>query len=282
MTTPSSEPASSLLTGGAHPPSPVTTALDWEQLEPSPPSLMNLVLVGLLLVVAGAAAGVGFGQLSPTLYGARAEFVLYSSSADSSVVQDRAATQVSILSSQAVFAEVASRFKTDVTRLRERVQVDRAPEGGAVTLTVADRDRDRALGITQALVDRYGSTVSDTFSTDLVTQYLESEAERLSARRAQIESSLRKSPEDGSKMLRAQLSAVADQQSSVSDEIREIRSLQLETAAALHLVSRPYLLEEPVGPSDGRQAAIGALLGAAVAAGVVTAVVLLRRTRPGR
>lgn len=255
----------------------------WQELEPSAASAVSLALLGLMVVLAGTVAGVLLSGLAPTLYGARAEFVVYTSPSDPTASGERVATQMSILSSQAVFEAAARQFDTDVRGLRERVEVESAAEGSSVTLTTADRDPQRALGITQALVKQYGTALSATFSTDPVSQYLEAEIERLQAKRGELADQVERATGSERSALDAQLRVTDDAVEAVEAEVREVRDAQLSSATALHLVSLPYVLDEPVGPPRLRHAAVGTLVGLSLAAIVVTAVVLLRRTpRPRR
>jgi len=226
-----------------------------------------LTLLCLAIVATAVLSAVVFASFAPTVYGARVD-LLYKSSPDTSDdARERVLkTQRALIGSRAVLGPVAEANNTSFDRLGSALSVDVGLDD-LIHVTVASTDQERALRLVEAVAARYVQTAGD----------LSPEARRgreiLEAQIARLSERAREAPAEDAAILRERIGHLQDR---VLD--LEIQSLGQSRPEQL---TPGYVLEKPVSPKPLRAAAVGLLIGLALAT-VVAVVLGRRRLRPAR
>lgn len=143
------------------------------------PAARRRIWIGLVLAVVSlvvvAGAAVGYSLLQPTIYGARADFVLTARPELSDAAVDRAmVTQTMVITGDPVLGPVATREGMALSRLRGEVSAEIVGRSDILRLTVGDQDQARALRLVRLIAAQYlgtpigsptpvaGSTTGDT------------------------------------------------------------------------------------------------------------------------
>jgi uncharacterized protein involved in exopolysaccharide biosynthesis len=205
------------------------------------------------------------GSRGEKVYGARVD-ILYVAARDTpDDARERIlSTQRELLLSRGVLASVAREVGVPLETLRGKVEVD----GGLddlLRITVGDPDPRRALRYVQVLTDRY-LEVSGGLGEEQNTarELLEREIRSLTRRERGAE-------EGEAAQLRDRIGRLRDRVLEL-----EVESLGVERAEVL---SRPYVLSDPLSPKPLQAATIGLLAGLALA---TATVVILARLGAGR
>jgi uncharacterized protein involved in exopolysaccharide biosynthesis len=226
-----------------------------------------LALLCLAIVATAVLSAVVFSGFAPTVYGARVD-LLYKSSPDTSddarerVLQ----TQRALIGSRAVLAPVAAANNTSFDRLDNALSVEVGLDD-LIHITVAGADQERALRLVQAVAARYVQTAGE----------LSPEARRgrelLQAQITRLSERVRGARGENAAALRERIGRLQDR----------VLDLEIESLGQ----SRPerltpgYVLEQPLSPKPLRAAAVGLLIGLALAT-VVAVLLGRRRLRPAR
>jgi capsular polysaccharide biosynthesis protein len=116
----------------------------------------RIVVVALAILIACAAAAVGYSLLQPRVYGAQADFLVTPRPDISDVAAGRAmVTQVMIVTSDPVLQPVAARFGMSVSRLRTKVTAEMVGQSNILRITVGDRNRSRAVELARLVSSEY-------------------------------------------------------------------------------------------------------------------------------
>ncbi|MGI9598991.1 MAG: hypothetical protein ACR2QK_22700, partial [Acidimicrobiales bacterium] len=118
----------------------------------------------LAVFVVFGLVGYGLGALRGSSHVARTEFVytLDESVPDSFLREDRRLlTQVVTFESDAVLTPVANEFDLTVDQMRAKIDVETLNLSEVLRLDVSDRDPNRAIAISRAVLDRYLQVITD-------------------------------------------------------------------------------------------------------------------------
>jgi uncharacterized protein involved in exopolysaccharide biosynthesis len=235
-------------------------------------------------VLLGALVGSGWAARQPTLYEGVTRVVLGAGS-DRTALPGEASyppgepeghlrRQAQVMSSSPVLARAVtlSGSRISVEILRQRLQVEVAPDADVLTIRVVDSTARGAAQLTNAVAAAYESFLAQQWRDSLheTVRQLRDTRSRLQATLAEVDAELAGSPNDS--RLRAQRVAVADQLSLIQ---RQLMEAEVRRPIRPSLVrERAAVPKQPVTPGPGRAMAIGMLLG------LLTAAVLVwRRTR---
>ncbi len=122
----------------------------------APRRLVGTVLIGLAIVAVFAGAAFGYSLTRPAVYGAEAQVLLTPRPEMSDNAVDRAMlTQTLVVVSPSVLQPVADRTGIPLDRLEHEVVAGMVNRSNILRVTVADRDRDRAVTLAQLVVVEY-------------------------------------------------------------------------------------------------------------------------------
>lgn len=260
-------------------------AADRALLEPSRPSVYNLVILALIVIAVAAGSGLAVAGSGATLYGAQVELVHDAPPGDSVDSAERLATQIALLQSRAVLAPAAREFDLDHATLAARIEVEGRGEGGLVIMTVADPEPQRARAIAHAVVRQYGAESVALLSSTTAVLYLNAQITEVARRQESVATELADpalplSEPAKAEDLRSQEASLASQLETLRAQRSRLTPSAAASASAFRLLSPPYSLDDPVAPRRARGVALGALTGMVIAAGLVSMIVLLRRPDP--
>jgi capsular polysaccharide biosynthesis protein len=231
-----------------------------ESAPPPRPELKRVAAICVAIVAIAAASAVLVGGRGPTVYGGRSDVLVVPSPAAPLDVRDRdLATQRDIILSRAVLVPVAASNATTAEALRAKVSVQAAVRNDLMHITVGDRRRARALGLTRAVTAQYLKVAGDVADgSSRAGRRLDREMARLTARAARASGS-------EALIIRSRVQRMQD------------RRLDLDGQNQLtaRLLSAPYVLAQPLAPKPLRALAAGLVLGLVLAA--VAAALLVRR-----
>jgi capsular polysaccharide biosynthesis protein len=249
----------------------------WDAPSPRPRVLTaNLILFSILLLLMGAIVGYLISGTMSKTYGARFQVSVPTTATDDALVARQVENQVQVLEGRGLLSQVATRVGVPLETLVKRVNASVVTGSSVVSVTATAPSRIAALAAAQDLSDMYMHDVAagpDQRSVD----YLRSQIATLTDEQASI-------ARQRAATTSAQDIASLDSRSlSVGGQIAALQSqLTTLTTQALSsnnvsLLTAPYALADPVSPKPVQAAALGAVIGAIVAAAVVGVVSLLRR-----
>ncbi|HKR50812.1 MAG TPA: hypothetical protein VJT72_14760 [Pseudonocardiaceae bacterium] len=281
------QPQQSAEAGDVVPPqrstSPIMPASD------SPGSgVTRLVLVALILIMLGTAAGLLGALVLPKTYGARAE-ILYPIGQDQQggdpLRQDRQlSTQLVFLKSRAVLGPVAQQQGRQFKDLDEDLSVKILQTSEVIQVEARGRTKEAARQTLQAVMDGYlalaGQPVGVTRNLDVQLAEVRANTARLQTQEKQRTTDVQAGTATQASLneARAALTASVDREKAIQARIDEI-NLTGRSGPNAQLLTQPYVLPDPVRPQPLIAAGTGALVGLLVAGGVVAAGAR-RRTRP--
>jgi uncharacterized protein involved in exopolysaccharide biosynthesis len=215
-----------------------------------------------IVVLSVASTTLAASQL-PKRYGGRVDLLyLAPANAPLDARQRELATQQELLRSRAVLLPVAQATGVPLLRLERAVSVG-SGANDILHLTVADRNRDTAVTLAQAVARQY-LRIADGLAEATDPRSLQRQIDQVAA-------AARAAPPERAATLR-------ERQGRLEDAM-----VQADATGAggptVRMLSRAYALESPLSPKPLRAAAVGMLWGLALAAG--TAFVLTRRRRAG-
>ncbi|WP_018331146.1 hypothetical protein [Actinomycetospora chiangmaiensis] len=235
-------------------------------------ALVRAAVLGLGIVLLGAAVGLAAALLSPTEYAGRAT-VLYIISQEQPtgfLREDRnLTTQTLLATSNAVLGPVAAQYGLTPATLAEKVSVT-VPDGSELlTVEVRDPSPDTAVRVADAITKQYLQVSASAQPASDQMRYLQGQ---LTAAQNQIQQ-LRT---DGSAPALAQLTAVADRAGSLSSQLDTLMLAQVAQPQAQIVV--PAHADGAVGPQPVLATVTGAVSGLVVAL-AVGALLAWRRQR---
>jgi capsular polysaccharide biosynthesis protein len=118
--------------------------------------VLATVMIAFAVVLTFAGAALAYSLTRPKVYGAEAEIVLTPRPELSDTAVDRAMlTQTLLVKSPSVLQPVAVRARIPLRRLQDAVTVEMVGRSNILQITVADRDRDRAVRLVDRIVLEY-------------------------------------------------------------------------------------------------------------------------------
>lgn len=232
----------------------------------------RLALLGTVLVLVGAAGGLGVAALTPPVYAAHADvlYLLTREQPTGFLREDRnLSTQLVVLRSRTVLGPVADAWQLPVEDLTDAVDATVLQDSEAIEITLRDGDPDHARGMLEAVVARY-LEVSNNDERAQLRAYLDDQLRDVLARKAAVTS-------EGPART-AEVGPLEDREQWLRRQLDELRLADLAGPAARVLVP-PYVAADPVRPRPLLMAGAGALAGLVVALSAVA--VLTRRPRGG-
>lgn len=227
-----------------------------------------LVVAALVVVVLAVASGYLVANRAPTLYGAQSA-IFYQGrrvDADDSPAERVIATQQALLQSRTVLQPVADDAGVAVSQLEGALDVD-TEQNNVLTVTVTDRDPERALQLAAGVTKRYVALVRNTAASSF-----EASERSLQRRIAALQS-----------RARAEGSVGENARSRIGDFEQRLAELELERSsqARARVVTPAFVLSDPLQPKPERGAAVGLVTGALIAVAMVTLLARRRfRTHP--
>jgi uncharacterized protein involved in exopolysaccharide biosynthesis len=223
-------------------------------------------------VLLGALLGYGWAARQPTLYQGVTR-VLLGAGSDSTALPGAAPqppgnpesylrSQAQLMSSSPVLerAVTLSGSRISVETLRQRLEVDVAPDADVLTIRVVDSTAKGAAQLANAIPAAYEQVVARR-SREVAAQLLRARSE-LKTRLAEAEAELARNPNDA--RLRAECKALTDHDREVRRQL-----MALERGRPVLAWERASVPKRPISPSSGRAMVIGMLLGLLAAAVLV-------------
>jgi capsular polysaccharide biosynthesis protein len=220
-------------------------------------------------VLLGTLLGYGWAARQPTRYEGVARVLL---AAPRTSLPDEASQppdaarylddQAQLMRSAAVLERARKLSGTRITAetLRQRLQVDVAPDANLLTVRVVDATATGAARLADAVTVAYEQVLAQQSLGTLrnPVRQLQSTRSRLKADLAELDAELVGRPDDS--VLRAQREATAAQLSAVQRKLRMAEPAAERTHPPL-LRERAAVPKQPISPSPGRAMAIGMLVG---------------------
>jgi uncharacterized protein involved in exopolysaccharide biosynthesis len=223
-------------------------------------------------VLLGALLGSGWAAGQPTLYEGVTRVVLAAGS-DPTALPGEASyppdepegylrRQAQLMSSSPVLERAVklSGSRISVQTLRQRLEVDVAPDADVLTIRVVDSTAKGAAQLANAIPAAYEQVVARR-SREVAAQLLRARSE-LKARLAEAGAELARNPNDA--RLRAECRALTGQDREV---LRQLMALERDRPVLAW--ERAAVPKQPISPSSGRAMVIGILLGLLAAAVLV-------------
>jgi len=226
------------------------------------PEWTSLALLAVGIVLIAVASTVFFASRADSVYGARVD-ILYAASDDTTDdSRERIlATQQELLQSRVVLAAVAEETARPLAELRDALTVE-VGRDDLLRVTVGDEDANRARALAQSVAARYLELTSRLSpETDRGRRLIQDEIDRLTAGDAPLST------------------VTSDRVSRLQDRLLDLE-VESATRPKAELLSRAYVLDDPLSPNLVRSAALGLLIGLLLA--TIVTVALLRRNALGR
>jgi capsular polysaccharide biosynthesis protein len=236
----------------------------------------NLILLSILLILVGTIVGyVISGTMSKT-YGARFQISVPTTATDDALVARQVENQVQVLQGRGLLSPVATRAGIPLETLVGRVHASVVTGSSVVSVTVTAPSRSAAVAVAQDLSGLYMHDVA-IGPDERSVSYLRSQISKLTDEQASI---ARQRAETTSSQAAASLDArsfsLAGQITGLQSQLTTLTTQAL-SSNNVSLLTAPYALTDAVSPKPVQAAALGAVVGAIVAAAVVGVVALLRR-----
>jgi uncharacterized protein involved in exopolysaccharide biosynthesis len=255
----------------------------------TPRALRSILLLQLcvLTVVGAAIASYLYSDRRQEIFGGRAEILYEGREIRSATEAERQiATQRALLESASTLGPIAGRFGPALDDLDEHVSVESVGDSNVLRLTVGDADPALAVAVTQAVAESYIAQVRRGESPEIekAKGLIESRIEELAGQLSDLQTRFgnaerqvaarQSTVEDG--QLLAEMQSLLGRIGSLQDRLTELEVQQITDAGA-RILTRAYLLDEPLEPQPLRAAAAGAIAGLFVAC---LAVLVAGRLRP--
>ncbi|MGH3881935.1 MAG: hypothetical protein ACRDSG_18495 [Pseudonocardiaceae bacterium] len=248
----------------------------------------RLVLMALILILLGTAAGLAGALALPKTYGARAE-ILYPIGQEQQggdpLRQDRnLSTQLVYLKSRAVLGPIAQKQGLPFKDLDENLSVEVLQTSEVIQVEARGSTKEAARQTLQAVMDGYlalaGQPTGVTRNLDLQLADTRANTARIQTQIDQLTTAVLAGTATQASLndARTQHTESLTREKAIQARIDEI-NLTGRSGPNAQLLTAPYVLPDPVSPQPLIAAGTGALVGLLVAGGVV-AVGARRRTTP--
>jgi uncharacterized protein involved in exopolysaccharide biosynthesis len=216
-------------------------------------------------VLLGALLGSGWAARQPTLYQGVTQVALVAGSDPTALPpgepEGHLRSKAQLMSSSPVLERAVklSGSRINVETLRQRLQVEVAPDADVLTIRVVDSTARGAAQLADAVAAAYEDVLVRQWRerfTDMLRQ-LQATLSRLQPRLVELDAQLAGRPD--SPVLRAQRAAVADQLSLIQRKLIEAEALQPIRPSLMR--ERAAVPQQPITPGPGRAMAVGMLLG---------------------
>ena len=233
---------------------------------------VRLTLLGVLLVLLGAAAGLGTALLTTPVYAAHADvlYLLTREQPTGFLREDRSlSTQLVLFKSRRVLEPVAADWRRPIDDVTHAITATVLQESEDIQVEFVDTDPERARTMLEAVVMRYLEVSNNDERSDL-RNYLDGELHAVLALESQVRSE--------GQIRAAEMGPLVDREQWLRRQLDELKLSDLAGPRARVLVA-PYVASEPIRPQPLVAAGSGALAGTVVAL-LSVAVVARRLTRP--
>jgi len=233
---------------------------------------VRLTLLGVLLVLLGAAAGLGTALLTTPVYAAHADvlYLLTREQPTGFLREDRSlSTQLVLFKSRRVLEPVAADWRRPIDDVTQAITATVLQESEDIQVEFVDTDPERARTMLEAVVMRYLEVSNNDERSDL-RNYLDGELHAVLALESQVRSE--------GQIRAAEMGPLVDREQWLRRQLDELKLSDLAGPRARVLVA-PYVASEPIRPQPLVAAGSGALAGTVVAL-LSVAVVARRLTRP--
>jgi len=233
---------------------------------------VRLTLLGVLLVLLGAAAGLGTALLTTPVYAAHADvlYLLTREQPTGFLREDRSlSTQLVLFKSRRVLEPVAADWRRPIDDVTHAITATVLQESEDIQVEFVDTDPERARTMLEAVVMRYLEVSNNDERSDL-RNYLDGELHAVLALESQERSE--------GQIRAAEMGPLVDREQWLRRQLDELKLSDLAGPRARVLVA-PYVASEPIRPQPLVAAGSGALAGTVVAL-LSVAVVARRLTRP--
>jgi uncharacterized protein involved in exopolysaccharide biosynthesis len=254
----------------------------------------RLLVVAVALVVVNAVLAGMYSASGPAVYAAQADLI-YNRSGTSPAqdIERELATQQVLLASRSHISEAAEAVGLEPGELSKRVEVEVVEDSRVLRLRVQHEEPERALRAAQDLVEAYQATVAEQSSAvDTSDEERRLLQERIAALEERLGPVQRRRAEIGavdtpSAALSAELRDLEEEAGALRQQIAahqlemtnsDVRGLQV-SAAAVEVLTPPFVLDDPIGPQPLRAAVAGLLVGILYAAGLWAAIHAVRQRR---
>jgi uncharacterized protein involved in exopolysaccharide biosynthesis len=240
----------------------------------------------VLIVVGAAIAAYLYSDRRQEVFGGRAEILYVGREVLSATEAERQiATQRALLDSASTLAPVARRFGLALDELDQHVSVESVGDSNVLRLTVGNPDPELAVAVTQAVSESYVAQVrrGESPALEKAKSLIESRIEELAGQLSDVQErfgdaerqlAATSTVEDG--RLLAEMQSVLGRIGSLQDRLTELELQQITNLGA-RILTRAYLLDEPLEPQPLRAAAAGMIAGLFFACLVLLVAGRLRR-----
>lgn len=242
----------------------------------TPRAVRSILLAQLcvLIVVGAAIAAYVYSDGRQEVFGGRAEILYVGREILSATEAERQlATQRALLDSASTLAPVARRFGLALDDLDDQVSVETVGDSNVLRLTVGNPEPELVVAITQAVSESYIAQVrrGESPALEKAKGLIESRIEELAGGLSDIQErfgnakgqlAATSTVEDG--RLLAEMQSLLGRTGSLQDRLTELEVEQITNSGA-RILTRAYLLDEPLEPQPLRAAAAGAIAGLFVA-----------------
>jgi uncharacterized protein involved in exopolysaccharide biosynthesis len=240
-----------------------------------------------VLVVLGAAAGVGLAAIQPRMYEGVARVLPppVVTGPENPVAVDPVRSlqnQAAIMSSAPVLALVVKQYGQGMTieLLRERVTVEASQEADVITVHALDPSPQGAARLADAVVSAYAQTVAERGREDVDARVasLRGQRQELGRRLDELSEDLEDRPNDPA--LRTEQEAVADQYHSLLSQEYQLQAAFAETTP-VRFVERSEVPQTPAQPQPILLIAFGTVLGSVLGVALARWLDVMRLRRAG-
>jgi uncharacterized protein involved in exopolysaccharide biosynthesis len=212
-------------------------------------------------VLLGALLGYGWAARQPTLYQGVTRVVLGAGSDPTSLPpgapEGHLRSQAQLMSSSPVLARAVKRSgsRISIETLRQRLQVEVAPDADVLTIRVVDSNAKGAAQLADAVAAAYEDVLAQP-SLQIMRQ-LQTTLRRLQATLAGLDAELADRPDN--RVLQARRAACAAQLPAVQRQLMEAQARAPTRPSVVW--QRAAVPQQPISPGPGRAMAVGMLLG---------------------
>jgi capsular polysaccharide biosynthesis protein len=254
----------------------------------APPFPWIVAVAAVLVVLLATGAAYVVGGTGPERYAADVEVFFDPGRVDSQEADRSLATQVVVIEGPSVLGPVADASGQDFDDLTEMVSVSVVQGSQILRIRVVDEDAEVARVLAQDIAETYAGE-RPSAASDAAREFLQDRIDELDTVRIALQSELSEvqaappanRDQARERSLQDELQLVSQQQIALDAELIRLELEDIQAAGA-RVLAPARALEDPVEPRPVRSAAMGAVVGLLVAAGMVAGALQLRNRRgPG-